>query len=696
MKSLRPLLAGLAAAASLGSLTAAPSFAEDLSSLRQPWLNAELIAWDRDIIKHHRLAQALGYDQVTDDRDKDYPGHSKPHPTHSAGMGFYLNDPHKKAQPPFGFELSERELKQAVRKYPNTFSWYPSLSRAIDEREIAAMKKADPDLFKKVKAGFEANKSWVAVNRPFPDNLAQLQQWGDGQQWEPGPDFQRQSVIDAHVKAIVDYAQSAENDKLDYHFTGVVIDVIALWDEFSWQSNRPLPGKPNTARSAVARPGVTYDYDTLQEGWYVFLGQLRDELEAAFPDRPIRFVWEPTPMVDAWVRPLAEADFPTLTPELREKIRGDALLDEKPGMNYLTDPLVQGDGGWAAHLLGTASGDLFTKNPHYPTQLTYLGEISSRGSYLLSYGTFDRSRRDIDEYDNQFKLIRALSAWQNMHETPIDARTWDTSQSIYHSPTAYGDLHALAGLHSKNGHVYAVLLDEDAAVHLADGVTVTGMRGANAFWEPDGSARDAEFVDGVIRPARGAEFPVSVIAEIDRPDGSPNIFTPAPGVSLSQDRATFALPNSKLLDPDFESDGEGWTTTGRARLEIVKRPVASGQYAARVTDRLQPWNSAWQDITGVLMNTRQGRYRATAQVRPAETSGQFALAITFIERGDRSDFTSENVTAQPGEWTTVTAELDLNWGDWIENGRLMIRRRGKDDQTEDYFVDNVTLEYLGR
>lgn len=197
MKKLDPMptLTRLISTAAIGlaspATTAAGQPEPDLGPpLRQPWLNAELIAWDKDIIKHHRLAQALGYDHVTDYRLTEYPGDSQPHPVHSRGMGFYLNDPHKKVQPNFGFTLSDVELQAALKKYPYTFGWYPTLSRAIDTAEIAEMRRQDPQIFEKVKASFERTKAWANQDRPFPQNLAQLQKWGDGTRFEPAGDYQ--------------------------------------------------------------------------------------------------------------------------------------------------------------------------------------------------------------------------------------------------------------------------------------------------------------------------------------------------------------------------------------------------------------------------------------------------------------------------------------------------------------------------
>ena len=665
-----------------------PSTSPPDDALRQPWLNAQLIAWDGNIHKHHRLARALGYGYVVEARQRDYPGDPQPHPTHSRGLGFYLNDPHKEVQVPMGLELDEARLGQLLKRYPHTFAWYPSLPRGIDEQEIAALRKQDPEVFEQVRAAFEANMAWANDQRPFPDNLAQLQRWGDGRRWEPCPDFQQQAVIDRVCRAIVAFARRAERPDLDYRFAGLTIDVIELWEEFSWQSNRPLPGKPSTKRSSVAHRGVTHQYATLQEGWFVFLGQLRDELEAAFPDRAVRFIWEPTPIVANWIEPLDQADYPSLTPRLRRKILGDALLDEKPGMQYLTDAALQQR--LPLSRLGTSSGDFFTGDPHYPTQLAYLGETNARGAYFLSYGTFDRSRRDIDTYPPQFTLIRALSAWQNMLETPVDQRTWDAQQQVYASPTAYADAHALAGLRHDTRQLYGVLLDEHAALHLAPGRGVVAAHRVNAFWEPTGSDPEIQSKGGVIRPSADAQFPVAFIAQLDPPDTA-DALRPAPGRVLHQDKSRTQLPNARLLNPGFEDGIQGWFGTGEARLTAVDSPAAEGRHALRVDRRSLNWHALAQDVTSLLMNDRQGRYRVRASVRPAEGTGQFQAVLQFRERGELIVRATDPVTADARGWARIEQTLDLDWGDWIEGARFVIRRL---DGTGAYFVDDTDIQYL--
>ncbi|MEM8782058.1 MAG: carbohydrate binding domain-containing protein [Planctomycetota bacterium] len=663
--------------------------------LRQSWLNANLIAWDDQTLQHHRMARALGYDHVCDLRDVHYPGKTETNARDSHDLGFYVNDPHKKVQPYYRFELNESELARALKRYPHTFSWYPQMSRAIDTEEIAAMKTQDPELYAKVKDDFEATKAWSHPNREFPNNLGQLQKWGSGVRWEPYSDFQQRDVIERQVQAAVDYIREVDDNDFNFRFQGIVIDVIEPWDEFSWSSDRPVPGHPQRERYAVEHKGITHQYATVREGWYHFLGHLRDELEAAFPNRDIKFIWEPTPMVASWVEPLIDHRYPSVTDELFEKIKGDALIDEKPGLSYLTDDYLHDLNQWPMHCLGTASGDLFTQNPNYLTQLVYFGEISSRGGYFMSYGTFDRSRRPIDTYDNQFKLIRALSTWQNMHGTPVGSRTWDADQDVYHSPTAYADAHGLAGLHSKNDDIYAVLLGPEAAIYLAPGVRIVSMRSANQLWETVDRTPAAEVVDGVIRPTVNASFPVSVIAQIDRPSGPPRVFATAPDVTLRQDRAVTKLPNATLSDPGFENGADAWFGTGGSanKIALVQTPTRTGDYAARVTGRSAIWHALGQDVTGVLMNTRQGKYRITAYVRPAKTDGTVSIGLAYTERGERMQHRDPAVPVKAGQWNRVMFEYDVDWGDWIVDGRLSVTRA---DSKEDYFVDDVRIEYLGR
>ena len=645
------------------------------------WLFASMVAWDDNIDKHHRVAKALGYYAVGEGREFES--------THefSRDMHFYLNDPHKNVQPDTSVAASGPELERLQAAYPFTFARYPELPRAIDMNEIANMRENDPEVFTTIKADFERTKAWSTTpNRAFPNNLAQLQTWGaEALRWEPAPDFQQQDVIEAHIASIVRYLQTeGEKPEQNYLFKGIVIDVVEIWDEFDWNSRRGIPGEPNIQRYTPERPGITHEYATYAEGWIQFLAQLRDALEAAYPERDIKFIWEPTPMYEKWVQYLNPEDYPSITPEILEKAEGDALIAEKPGLQYLEDPRFQ-EKGWSLQELGTATGDLFTKEPYYPLQLKYFGEITARGAWFLSYGTFDRSRADIDTYEPQFTLIRSLSGWENFRATPTEDRIWDDAQQIYLSPHVYADSHVLAGHHPRDGKLYAVFLDEAAKLPLSPKVAIGGLQSVNAYWEPTGDLSAELLREGDYARLDGYEgdYPVGMILEPAAEVA--HYFAQPADLELNEILNEANLIISGIINPDAEEGVVGWKTAREARISSVTEPVQSGERALKIDRRGAVWHGAMIGIDGYMMSQMQGDYTFSIQVMPETTVDTFTLSLHFHDGGTKRSVELGEVTAQPGEWTELKATAELDWQDWVSESRLTIRRM---DKTEPFYVDN--------
>jgi hypothetical protein len=653
------------------------------------WMHGNFVAWDDDkapIWYHWRLAHALGYYLVAQYRHEDVQNYKE-------DMWFLLTDPQKSVQPDMKAGFSDEQVAGLRATYPQTMKEYPELPRAIHEKELAAMEKAHPEAYGKIKAAFERNKAWSHPGRKFPNNLAQLQSWdAKATVWEACPDYQQQRVIDESIDNLIRYIkEQAEVPDKGYLFKGFIIDVIEIWDEFDWNSNRSLPGEPNEQRHAIAHDGITHDYETLREGWLQFLAQLRDRCEREFPDRETVFLFEPTPIYDKWVAKLKEADEPSITPELIAKARGDALLQEKPGLRFLEDEQLRDTGWWPLSRLGSCTGDLFTTNPHYPTQLKYFGKCAVRGSWFISFGTFDRSRSDISKYSNEFKLIRALSGWENMNQTPVTARVWDHEKKTYLSPTAWATPHALAGVHPVNGKLYGILLDGEARIPLAEGIEPTAFTAVNSFMEPDAAqpAPPVRLIDGALAPDGAVKFPITFICDL--PEGrSGSVFARPEGLELKTTLSMDNLLEKEIMNPDFEEGITGWSF-GRAyaKGEAVTSPVRHGAKAARVFARSAGWHAASLDVTGYLMQHLQGRYRLSAWLRTRDgQSGTAELGLAFIERGERKGFNGPRVEIGP-EWARIEHEFDLDWNDWIMDGEIIIR--GPKENT-DYFIDDVRFE----
>ena len=372
-----------------------------------------------------------------------------------------------------------------------------------------------------------------------------------------------------------------------------------------------------------------------------------------------------------------------------QKIKGDVLMEEKPGLRFLmdTDEVLAPD-RWDVYHVGSSTPDLFTKDPYYPLQLKYFGETAMRGSFFVAYGGWDRDHDyKMEEKSHWNKLLRTLTSWEMLHRTPVADRIFDADKKTYLSPTATADLHVTAGVHPDNGAIYAVFHDTDARLHLADGVTPTTIRQPNAYWEPTEDATDRLVVEnGIVRPADGVEFPVAAIIDLE---GQPKtVFTAAPGVTLEKTFSVDNLYEKDIYDPGFEEGGVGWVSGGEAQVRTVTDPVFEGGNALEIYDRGKAWHGASQNITGFLMSHLQGTYEVSAQVRPKDYADEFRIGIQFIERGDTKTLFSDSVTAQPGEWTKVSATFDLDWNDWIERGTLDIRRT---DANDPFYLDDVQI-----
>lgn len=645
-------------------------------------------AWDGNLADIRRLSRSLGLKTVAVSGPNDRSGDA-----YREDLLFLINDAHKNIQPLVDLQLNKERQATLLKRYPYTLSFYPRIPRGIDARELEEMRTGNPTVFEAYRKKFEATKAWANTNKPFPDNLAILQTWGNrlhkgrSARWEPCPDFQQQAVIDELVAEITAYAKAEEIPENNWLFKGLVIDVIEIWREFNWNSGRRLPGSPDRERFAVKHPGITHEYSTLREGWYHFLARLRDSLEAEFPGREIKYVWEPTPFVEPWIEPLFNHPYPSMDAEMVRKIKGDVLMEEKPGLRFLMDTEnVLKPERWDIFHVGSSSPDLFTRDPHYPLQLKYFGETTMRGSFLVVYGGWDRDHKyAMGSKAKWNSLLRTLSSWEMLHRTALEDRIYDAAQQIYVSPTAYADLNTTAGLHPENGQIYAVFHNADAQVYLSEGMTVESVRSVNPFWEPSQAADDQiVFENGILRGDPDGIYPLTVIVETG---GTPaRTFRALPEQNLKQEFLMKNLFEKDIYDPDFELGGTGWVSGGTGKVAMVDDPVFSGRKAAAIYGRGKSWHGLSQMITGYLMQNMQGEYKLTAMVRPKENADDFRIGIRYIEKEKSRREIGRPIRAEPGKWTKIEAIITLDWNDWIERASLDIRRS---HPTDTFYVDDV-------
>ncbi|MEO1236296.1 MAG: hypothetical protein AAFX76_05855 [Planctomycetota bacterium] len=675
--------------------------AETPDALPYAWLNIHGIGWDGPDDQPGpilRLARGLGYRY-------NYHGEKYDHyeGPHRADLSFYYNDPHKQIQASVKGDFTEAELAAARRAAPYTMRLHPMIPRAIDEPEFERLAEAAPRVYEAYKNQLLATKSWANTNQPFPHNLAQLQIWGDrdATRWEPCPDYQRDEVIDEHVAAIVAHVRAQERPEQNYLFKGIVFDVPEIWKEFNWASNRGLPGTPDENRTAVPRPGVTYDYATLQEGWYHFLDRLHDALEAEFPRRDIKIIHEPASIWADWGQYIADIPYESVTPEMMDGIRGDAMVSEKPSLEFLVQQELA-DTGWPLHLLGNVTGDLFPKNPSFTLQLVVFGEIAARGSNFFAYGTFAREFERLPHtYGVDLNLLRIVAGWENSHATPVDTRTWDYDQRVYLSPTAVADERSLAAVNPYTGEIQGALRSADAAIKLADGLASSSssarLRGVNAFFEPIDGRAPVVLEDGLIKPRPGAKLPLGFRLRLDQPPADGVYFSHPREAELVHRPQDVPLIIRELHNPDFELGPEGWYTGDGRDVRVVpeRDVVRSGELSGKLIARAKAWHSFTQRIPDLLNLHGPGTYRVTGYVQqPAgsefEVDSSIQMMVRTAAEGTRT-FSSPPVRLVPGEWVKVSADMEIDFTGVAGAGSVGFRINHKDMP---YFLDDVTFDKI--
>ncbi|MEM8874646.1 MAG: carbohydrate binding domain-containing protein [Planctomycetota bacterium] len=689
---------GLVAAAVLAVAVTGQADAETPDPLPNAWLNIHGVGWDGpddDPGPILRLARGLGYRY-------NYHGEKYDHyeGPHRADLFFYYNDPHKQIQTSVEDDFTEEELAAAREVAPYTMRLHPMIPRAIDEPEFERLAKAAPRVYEAYKNKLEATKSWANTDQPFPHNLAQLQIWGDrdATRWEPCPDYQRDEVIDEHVAAIVAHVKAQERPADAYLFKGVVFDVPEIWKEFNWASHRGLPGTPDEARTAVARPGVEYDYATLQEGWYHFLDRLHDALEDEFPQRDTKIVHEPAAIWADWGQYIADIPYESVTEEMMDGIRGDAMVGEKPTLEFLTQQELAED-GWPVSLLGNVTGDLFPKNPSFTLQLVVFGECAARGSNFFAYGTFAREFERLPHtYGVDLNLLRIVAGWENSNATPVDARLWDYENRVYLSPTAVADEQSLAAVNPYTGEIQGTLRSADAAIKLADGVSPTGnLRGVNAFFEPVDGEPPVVIEDGLIKPKPGVKLPLGFRLQLDQAAADGVYFSHPEHEALVHRPQKVPYILREVHNTDFELGPEGWYTGDGRDVRVVAESdvVRSGELSGKLIARTKAWHSFTQRIPDVLNIHGPGTYRITGYVRQSagsdfEVDSSIHVMVRTAAEGTNT-FSSSPVRLKPGEWVKVSAELDINFTGTAGAASVGFRI---DHPTMPYFLDDVTFDKI--
>ena len=320
---------------------------------------------------------------------------------------------------------------------------------------------------------------------PFPDCMATG--WFNRfnhREWKPDhPEYgvvtlvlnmQKKKVIDAVVKRNKERAEAIEKRNPDFKFAGFVWDVPQLDGDF-WGEIR---GKTRVSYkqcglshwrgvdSASFPKGQKPDYPTYSEGRVAFYRAMR----AAFAGRekPIRLIVDPALI---WGHYLA--DFVRLGVKPGDPALADYIQLEAGSDNYLKNKKAWSSGYIKAENTATAC-DLYAYD--FLKEIRAVGASASVGAWSVWFGNPCPTLTSIRDVPARMKISRAVATWENLNNTPISQRHWDSLSNTYNSPTAHLSKDVVWAIHPETKKLFFCFLNPDAKIKLPKGMTVKMIR----------------------------------------------------------------------------------------------------------------------------------------------------------------------------------------------------------------------------
>jgi endo-1,4-beta-xylanase len=149
---------------------------------------------------------------------------------------------------------------------------------------------------------------------------------------------------------------------------------------------------------------------------------------------------------------------------------------------------------------------------------------------------------------------------------------------------------------------------------------------------------------------------------------------------------------------DFESGEQGWiarTDEGEPTTVTVVSDIAnSGSQSLLITDRVEDWNGATVDVSGIM--EPGNNYEVTAYVRLAEGEPDSRVILTMQRTPTGGETTYEWISPSLEDGVTDSAWVELK-GQYSFAGEvdeLMLYLESSDEELVDFYIDDVTIALL--
>ncbi len=156
-------------------------------------------------------------------------------------------------------------------------------------------------------------------------------------------------------------------------------------------------------------------------------------------------------------------------------------------------------------------------------------------------------------------------------------------------------------------------------------------------------------------------------------------------------------PDELIVNGDFEDETENWATQEPGTITAVTEEHASGNMAAKITDRTATASGPMQDITGKIAQGQIVQVSAKVKYNEGPDNKNFNICI---QNGDWTGIeVAASATAKRGEWTTIEGKYTIPNDADMSSSRIFIETAwaanpDKENDLFDFYADDISLKKL--
>ena len=156
-------------------------------------------------------------------------------------------------------------------------------------------------------------------------------------------------------------------------------------------------------------------------------------------------------------------------------------------------------------------------------------------------------------------------------------------------------------------------------------------------------------------------------------------------------------PDELIVNGDFEDGTENWATQDPGTITAVTEEHASGNMAAKITNRTATASGPMQDITGKIAQGQLVQVSAKVKYNEGPDNKTFNICI---QNGDwRGIEVAASANVKKGEWTTIEGKFTIPNDADMSSSRIFIETAWTANPDEnndlfDFYADDISLKKL--